>query len=107
MASLVNLVRGELMAWQPIWTEGAWSDMGDNADLIDQLTKAVREFAANGTGMFIPDGPGRGMGRLVVGNYRVRLARRDTHTFTNEDGEEITIQDAIVVLGVTAVDPNR
>ena len=93
------------MAWQPYWTQGAWLDLGGRGDLIDRLTRAVREFAANGTGIFIPDGPGRAMGRLVVGNYRIRLARQDTHTFNNEDGEEITINDAIVVLGVTSVDP--
>jgi hypothetical protein len=96
------------MAWRAHWTQGAWLDIGGrNPDLVDRLMRAVREFAATGSGKFIPDGVGLAMGRLVVGNYRIRLARMESRTSHNDDGEEVTITDAIVVLGVSSIDPEE
>jgi hypothetical protein len=98
------------MAWTPHWTKNAWSQIKWlDAYLQARLLKAVREFAATGRstmGTFHSDGPGTGTGHLVVGIYDIDLARKDEHRFVNDDGEEITIRDAIAVLGVTAVDPN-
>ena len=94
------------MAWTPHWTPGAWDDIKNRgADLQNKLLSAVRAFAAGDVSAFVPDGPGKATGRIRVDVYEIDVARIDRHDFQNEDGEDITILDAIVVLSVVAVPP--
>jgi hypothetical protein len=53
----------------------------------------------------VPDGHAPGIGRLTVDGHEVEVVRREEISFLNEDGEEIVIRDAIVVLSVVAIDP--
>ena len=95
------------MGWTPHWTEGAWNDIRWLQPTVqEKLFKAVKDFASTGRGRFVSDGPGMGLGRLIVGNYEIDVARVERHTFLNEDGEEVAILDAIVVLAAVAKDPN-
>jgi len=61
--------------------------------------RAVREFASSGAGTFVPDGPGMGAGRLVVAPYEIDLAKAESHTFVNEDGEDVALVLSVVAVG--------
>jgi len=56
--------------------------------------RAVREFASSGAGTFVSDGPGMGAGRLEID-----LAKAESHTFVNEDGEDVALVLSVVAVG--------
>lgn len=94
------------MGWKPHWTKGAWADVSHlGGGMPGRLMKAVRDFAATGVGL-TPDEQAPGIGWLSVDIYEIEIVRQVEHAFLNEDGEEIRLFDAIVVLSVVAVDPN-